>query len=168
MLKKNLHFFIRYAITISLVICVISFSSCTDREENYLSFLDGDYAFPCDMEYNGSIIASAKIECYDGCILVTFTSPSSLNGTALRITPEGSTISYIGYGLSSEAIPPLWLNIGDILSKEKKINAVTYNNGITEIHTEGETDFYDYKTDKDGRLLCAESSKLKINVKEGS
>ena len=168
MLKKNLHFFIRSVILLSLFTIILLFASCNPHEENYLAFLDGDLSFYCNIEHKGSKIADARILKRNETITVTFTSPSSLKGTVLRITPENAEIEHAGKPLSQAAIPGLWLEIGQLLENDKKIVAITYNNGLTEIHTENESGAFDYKTDDEGRLISIENGNIRITVKEES
>lgn len=168
MLKKNLHFFTRCVILFSIAAIILPFYSCKMREENYLAFLDGELSFLCDIEYCEEKIAVATVEKNDEAVTVTFISPSSLEGTILKITPEGAVMLHDGRSLSQAAIPRLWLKLEELLTKDKKIVAITYNNGITEIHTEGENGIFDYQTDTNGNLLSVDNGTLRLTVKEGN
>ena len=168
MLKKNLHFFSRYAILLLLLTSTLHLFACKPQEENYLSVLDAPLSFNCEISYNSKEIARALIEKTGDLITVRFTSPSALCGTVLTITQNDARMSYNGTELSPDAIPTLWLEISALLSKDKKIIAITCENEITEIHTENDLGTYDYKTGTNGELISADNGSLTLTVQKGN
>ena len=166
MLKKNLHFFTRCLILFFIIVIFLPLTSCHSHEENYLSFLDGDLAFDCDIEYNEEKIAKAEVKKSSESITITFTSPSSLKGTTLNISQNKSIISHNGKDISDAVIPKLWLAVMPMLRKDKRILAVTSENGITEIHTENDMGTFDYKIDDNGKLICIDNGNINLWVKE--
>lgn len=167
MLKKNLHFFTRYVITAALLLCVFLLSSCAQPKENYLSFLDGDITLDCRLECGTLDAAHATVKRSNGEISVTFTSPSALCGAVLLLSEGNASLRYNGKDIRDAVIPPLWRSIAPMLEREKRILSVSCENGITEICTEAEGVAYNYKTDKDGRLISIDNGYLRLTVKEG-
>lgn len=173
MLKKSLHFFIRCTISIILITAFLTLDSCSDKPEDYLSFLDGSQNFTVTLCRNDKEIAVLRINTHSGTangdtVTLRFEAPKALSGTIVTYSAESTSFVYEGIALSDTAVPELWRRIPYMLSKDKTVKSVSTADGITVIIADGENGEVEYRLDGKGYLVeisCSDTV-LKIQKEE--